>query len=60
MFQYFKYTHGALLEAYDPILRQDNTTYEAVVEQLKEAKKKIEKQYKLGIRVSSCIREHNK
>ena len=59
MFQYFKYTHGALLEAYDPILRQDNTTYEAVVEQLKEAKKKIEKQYKQALG-EFLYREHNK
>lgn len=59
MFQYFKYTHGALLEAYDPILRQDNTTYEAVVEQLKEAKKKIEKQYKQALG-EFLHKEHNK
>jgi len=59
MFQYFKYTHGALLEAYDPILRQDNTTYEAVVEQLKEAKKKIEKQYKQALG-EFLYKEHNK
>lgn len=59
MFQYFKYTHAALLEAYDPILRQENTTYEAVVEQLKEAKKKIEKQYKQALG-EFLYNEHNK
>ena len=59
MFQYFKYTHRAILEAYDPILRQDNTTYEAVVEQLKEAKKRVEKQYKQALG-EFLHKEHNK